>query len=156
MRRSLGEETVPYSVQLIPPQSLLVNAAGISCCEGQVVLFSFVFFFKIQSKSKSYVSGITPRWVGMRTMLLCERERVSADHHHTDSRDATLLEGLFQLIAPEWGTLFNFFLKIRPMFCANQPKQRSSSQHNAIVLHPSKILGMFFDNSVNLFHRSIR
>lgn len=136
----------------------LTSTTSCKCCEiftlwRTSLLFCFVFvlfFFKIQSKSESYVSDITPRWVGMWTMPLCERERVSADHHHTDPGDATLLEGLLRLIAPKWH-FFSFF-KIRPMCCANQPKQWSGFQHNAIVLHRSKIIGMLLKPSDFISH----
>lgn len=128
----LAEETV---LSLSWPQPLLVNAAGLSRCEGQVCCFcSFFcsfFFFKIQSKSESYVSGITPRWVGMWTMPLCERERVSADHHHKDPGDATLLEGLLRLIAPKWHFLF-FFFKSGP--CAAQISQNSDPGSSTMQL----------------------
>lgn len=60
----------------------------------------------LRSESESYVSGITPRWVGMWIMPLCECERVSADHHHRAPGDATLFEGLLWLIAPKWETFF--------------------------------------------------
>lgn len=76
-----------------------VNAAEHTSHEEQVCCY-------LRSESESYVSGITPRWVGMWIMPLCECERVSADHHHRAPGDATLFEGLLWLIAPKWETFF--------------------------------------------------
>lgn len=92
-----------------------LNAAELTRHEEQVCCY-------LRSESESYVSGITPRWVGMWIMPLCECKRVSADHHHRPPGDATLFEGLLWLIAPKWETF------LLAMCCKNCPKQRSSFQ----------------------------